>query len=161
MIRKSAAVLSIMVLISTVSFAQSAQVPLGRWNKVEVEKPGTGIIVTLKGGEVIEGFLKSLSTDTIAVLRDDLQEQTLPKTAVQKIVTREKRSGPLWNGAVIGAAIPTTLFVIACAASSGTDKGACWAATVIWAGIGAGIGVGIDALCKGQITLYEAPEPRK
>ena len=161
MIRKIACILSWLSLASTILYAQNTAVPLGRWNKVEREQPGTGIVVSLHGGEVIECFYKSLSADTLTVLTDNVNVRDLPKSSVAKIVTREKRSGPLWNGAVIGAAIPATLGIIGCSSYNGRDKGACFAVTAIWSGIGAGIGVGIDALVKGRITLYEAPAQNK
>lgn len=160
MVRKIAVILSLLFLANTVLYAQSAEIPLGRWNKVEAERPGTGIVVTLDGGEVIEGFYKSLSADMLTILTDETKERTLPKSSVAKIVTREKRSGPLWNGAVIGAAIPGTIGIIACASYDG-ERGPCFAVTAIWAAIGAGIGVGVDALYKGQVTLYKAPKPTK
>jgi hypothetical protein len=160
MVRKIAVLLSLLLLANTLAYAQSAEIPLGRWNKLLAEKPGTGIIVTLHGGEVIPGFYKSLSNDMLTVLTDETKERTLPKTAVEKVMTREKRSGPLWNGAVIGAAIPATIGIIGCSAYDG-ERGPCFGVTAIWAAIGAGVGVGIDALYKGQITLYKAPKPQK
>jgi hypothetical protein len=160
MTRKIACVLFALLIANTMMYGQGADIPLGRWNKVEAEKPGTGIVVTVRGGEQIQGSLKSLSADMLTVVTLDATERKIPKTAIEKIVTLEKRSGPLWNGALIVAAIPATLCIAAMAASHDTSSTAV-AVTLIWTGIGAGIGTGIDALVKGQVTLYKAPKTDK
>ena len=158
MIRKTVCVFSIWLMVIHASlFAQGSAIPPGRWNKVAQEKPGTGLVVSLKGGEQIECFLKTLSTDTISVITMETKEREIPKIAVQKIVTSEKRSGPLWNGAVIGAAIPATIGIIAVAKYPDNSSGAALGIALM-AGLGALIGVGIDAATRGQITLYKAPK---
>jgi hypothetical protein len=163
MIKKIASVLSVLLMANAMMYGQQADIPLGRWNKVEAEKPGTGIIVMVRGGERIQCSLKSLSADMLTVVTLDATERKIPKTAVEKIVTLEKRSGPLWNGALIGAAIPATFFGVTIAASGDLhrdDVGSAIALVALTAGIGAGIGVGIDALVKGQVTLYKAPNTK-
>ncbi len=158
MIRKVLSILSVVLLANTMMYGQEAEIPQGRWNKVESEKPGTAIIVTVRGGEEIQCSLKSLSADTLAVVTLEATERKIPKAAVEKIVTLEKRSGPLWNGAIIGAAIPATLGILAINAGGSTSCRGCAAAVAVWTGIGAAIGVGIDAAVRGQITLYKAPK---
>jgi hypothetical protein len=162
MVRKIVSMLSVLLMANTMVYSQGVEPPQGRWNKVEAEKPGTGLIVTVRGGELIQCSLKSLSGEMLTVVTLDAGERMIPKSAVEKIVTLEKRSGPLWNGALIGAAIPATFFGIAFAASGdSSDAGAAAVAILLTAGIGAAIGTGIDAAVKGHVTLYKAPEPHK
>ena len=161
MARKMVCIASIWMLVANaLVLAQDTPIPPGRWNKVQAEKPGTGLIVTLHGGERIECFLKSLTEQTIIVITTETKEREIPKVAVEKIVTAEKRSGPLWNGAVIGAAIPAVIIGIPIAAYDGDKNGA--AALLVTAiGIGAGVGVAIDAVHRGHITLYKAKAPKR
>jgi hypothetical protein len=151
-----------LLLINALLCAQEAQLPLGKWNKLEKESPGTGIIVTLRTGEVITCFLKGYTADSLTVLTTDTQERTLPKSAVQKIVTSEKRSGPLTNGAIIGAAVPAAVVggLIIAARPSSEDAGAIVFTLALTSGIGALIGLGIDAAVRGNVTLYQAPKSK-
>ena len=157
---KTVCVISIWLMVANaVLFAQDSAIPPGRWNKVEQEEPGTGLVVTLKGGERIQCFLKSLSTSIITVITTETKEREIPKIAVEKIVTAEKRSGPLWNGAVIGAAIPATIG-LAIVAKYPDDSSGAAAGILLMSGIGALLGVGIDAAVRGQVTLYKAPKTK-
>jgi len=158
MLRKAMCVVSIWLLAgNALLLAQGTPVPPGRWNKVQSEIPGTGLVVTLHGGEKITCFLKSLSEHTVTVITTETKEREIPKIAVQKIVTSEKRSGSLWNGAIIGAAIPVAIIGIPLAAYDGDKSGAA-PLLLVTAGLGALIGVGIDAAYRGQVTLYKAKE---
>ena len=137
----------------------SAGVVPGRWEKVAAENPGTSLIVTMKSTERVEGSLKQLSDDTFTLTTVDGLERVLRKTDVARIVSGEKRSGPLLNGVVIGAAIGAALGLITYKYSvQGWDAGYASASTAFGAGIGAGLGLAIDAGYKGHITLYQAPK---
>ena len=161
MVRKTVCIASIWLLLANaLMFAGEVPIPQGRWEKVHRESPGTGLVVTLHGGERIECFLKSLSEQTITVITTETKEREIPKVAVQQIVTAEKRSGPLWNGAIIGAAVPTVILAIAAAKTPKDSRGGLGAAFVLCGGIGALIGVAIDAVSRGQITLYKAKAPK-
>ncbi len=160
--RQSVCVLAVLLLMNALLCAQEAQVPQGRWNKLEMESPGTGIIVTLRSGEVIHCFLKGFTGDSLTVLTTETQERKLPKSAVEKIVTSEKRSGSLKNGAIIGAAAPTAVMAVLIAAAhpSSDDAGAVVFSLALVAGVGALIGVAIDAAVRGNVTLYQAPKSK-
>jgi len=96
------------------------------------------------------------------VLTTETQERKLPKSAVEKIVTSEKRSGSLKNGAIIGAAAPAAVMgvLIAAAHPSSEDTGAVVFLLALTAGIGALVGMGIDAAVRGNVTLYQAPKSK-
>jgi hypothetical protein len=111
---------------------------------------GETVKVVNKDGEATRGKLLRL-TDTDLTVRVDGQYSTLAGADIVEVKAR--RSGPLWNGALIGAAVPVTLFGIAWASYDGGDCSGCAPVLLLWSGIGAGIGVGIDALVKGDITV--------
>lgn len=127
----------------------------GRWDKVQAEKPGTEMIVTLTSGDEIRAMYQEVGTDELVVAVDGSQ-RALPKPGIAKITTAERRTGPLWNGPLIGAAICGTIAAIGVAAYPDRDSDM-WGFVPIWAGIGAGIGLGIDAAVQSRITLYKAP----
>jgi hypothetical protein len=159
--KKIACVVSIwLVVANAMLFAQGTIVPPGRWNKVQKEKPGTGIIVTLHGGEMITCALKSFSQETITVVTAEDKEREIPKIAVKRIITEQKRSGPLWNGLIIGAAIPATIGIISVASYHGDNSGAAGPIAGMIA-IGALIGIGCDAAVRNQNVLYDAPNIKK
>ena len=151
-------------LILLASSVLNAGVVPGRWEKVAAENKGANLIITLKAGERIEGFFKGLTDDAIVVESPGSGDRTIPKTAVARIVTADKRSGDLTNGTVIGAAVGGSIvgvpLIIGAAAGEihGSDAGAVILSLALCTGIGALIGLGIDAAVKGQVTLYEAPK---
>jgi hypothetical protein len=151
-------------LILLTSSVLNAGVIPGRWEKVAAENRGTNLILTLKAGERIEGLFKGLTDDAIVVEPPGVGDRTIPKTAVAKIVTADKRSGDLTNGTVIGAVIGGSIVgvpLIIFAASGdvhGSDAASAMLLLFLSAGIGALAGLGIDAAVKGQVTLYEAPK---
>jgi hypothetical protein len=66
-----------------------------------------------------------------------------------------RRTGPIWDGAIKGALIAMVPIVIIAANCHGCDLAP---AGAFWGGIGAGIGVGIDALF-GPRTVYRSAAP--
>jgi hypothetical protein len=114
---------------------------------------GETVTVTDQAGLKTKGKLKGLTDSTIA-LETEKGPQTLQGDALTKV--EAVRSGPLWNGALIGALVPTVPFVII-AAKEGCSG--CATGAMIMAAMGAGIGVGIDALVKGNVTVMDASRP--
>lgn len=116
---------------------------------------GETITATDKAGQVTKGKLASI-TPTELTLNVQDGPRTLPGNALAKVQAR--RSGPLWNGALIGAAVAAAP-VIGLAAGCGDCEVNAGAALVI--GIGAGIGAGIDALWKGNVTVMQVGQEKK
>jgi hypothetical protein len=112
---------------------------------------GENVKVTSRDGVSIRGRLLRLTKDDLTI-RLDGQERTVPALEIAEVKAR--RSGPLWNGAVIGAASVAIPFAIL---SAKYDCENCAVGGLVWTGIGAAIGVGIDALVKGDITVMKAP----
>jgi hypothetical protein len=107
-------------------------------------------------GQATRGTLLRLTASDIT-LRTEAGEQTIDGRTVAEVKAR--RSGPLWNGAVIGAAIATVPGIVALA-SDDVECDNCAAGFLIAAGMGAAIGVGIDALVKGDVTVMKLPSTR-
>jgi hypothetical protein len=110
---------------------------------------GETVTVTDQAGQVAKGKLTSISP-TELTLNTNTGLRTFVGNDLVKVQAR--RSGPLWNGALIGAAVGATPFIIA-ASQDECDGCGPWAA--IYTAIGAGVGVGIDALVKGNITVMK------
>ena len=92
--------------------------------------------------------------------------ETRPNPRVQirgengRVVTAEKRSGPLWNGALISffsGFIPTMAIGAADSYDWRYYKKTIIGVSCLVGGIGAAVGVGIDASIKGNEVLYKAP----
>jgi hypothetical protein len=123
-------------------------------------KPGDTIYVTQGTAPEQSARIVELSPSTLVVSMGGRQ-QNLSEQAVTRI--RQRLPDPLWNGAAIGAGV-----YLGAAALAGGAGGAfedcdagCWAANgAISAGIGAAIGVGIDALVKGRKTIYQSADSK-
>ncbi len=110
---------------------------------------GETVTATDQAGRVVKGKLTGI-TATDLTLTTSEGPRTLVGSELVKVQAR--RSGPLWNGALIGAAVGVTPFIIA-ASQDECDGCGPWAA--VYTAIGAGVGVGIDALVKGNITVMK------
>lgn len=154
-------IITFFVTLLLVEATTKAAVIPGRWEKVAAEKPGSNFIVTMMTGELFECTFTSLSTDTLTVSTPDGIEREYRKADVARIVTADQRMGSLANGVGIGAlagGIPSGILAILAVADC-RDCGAEAAAFVaLWTGIGAAIGLAIDAGTKETINLYEAPQ---
>lgn len=129
----------------------------GRWEKIEALQQGTGIVVSLNSGEKMTCFLQGTTSEAIIIVSSDGTDHTLPKIAVSRIETLEKQKGPLWDGALIGGAIGlgVTGALLWKYGDSSTNYGAMLG---LWGGIGAGIGLAVDAGVSGRKTLYKAKQ---
>lgn len=110
---------------------------------------GETVKVVDHSGAATRGKLLKL-TDTELTVRTAEQEQTIQAGEIVEVKAR--RSGPLWNGAVIGAA---AVLIPSAIAISKYDCNGCTGPVLLWAGIGAAAGVGIDALVKGDVTVMK------
>jgi len=93
MIKRIASVFFGLLMVNTTIYSQGTEIPQGRWDKMAKADVGTGIVVTVRGGEKIQGSFKSLSDDMLTVVTLDVTERKIPKSAVELIVTSEKKSG--------------------------------------------------------------------
>lgn len=127
-------------------------------------KPGDKITVVDVTGRKAEGRIGKLSRDTLT-LATPAGPRELGELDVAEI--RQRRSDSLKNGAIIGA-VAATAYFLTMAAILGDDDGGeviigtAVAGGVMFAGMGAAAGVGIDALitCKQVIYRNGARETR-
>lgn len=110
---------------------------------------GETVKVTDKDGVSIRGKLRRLTNTELTVAIAD-QERTVPAEEIAEVKAR--RSGPLWNGAVIGAA---SVLIPGATIAAKYDCVNCALGILVWTGIGAAIGVGVDALIKGDVTVMK------
>ena len=118
-------------------------------------QPGPPIIVDLKNGNRLEGQLEGLSPSELSLITGSAQAM-IPRAEIQRISTRE--ADRLVNGAIIGAGVGVGIVLVGHAMTEGrsvTLSGVVY--TAIWAAITAASGVGLDALKKTEVVLYQAP----
>jgi hypothetical protein len=150
----------ITTLLMLTTSVQAMVIP-GRWEKVAAEKPGSKIIVTLMTGDRVERSFGRLSADSLILSTPDGEEREYSKANVARITTADKRTDSLNNGFLIGSAIagiPSGLIAISCLAAKTCTGSQVGVALPIYVGIGAGIGLAVDASIKDYEILYEAPQ---
>jgi hypothetical protein len=134
----------------------AAQAPVTSFDQLNTRlKPGDTIWVTDGQGREVKGKVQALAPDAITLKGDG--PRTFAAGDVRLI--SERRNDSLANGALIGLGVGGGLGLVGCLASAeGSDAGWCAVAAAAYGGIGAAIGVGIDALIPGKKLLtYRAP----
>lgn len=150
-------VLQAAVLLLVATASAGAQVVAGNFDQLRVlVKSGDTLTVTDGAGTRSRGKLTDVSASSLEL--EVAGTRRLFREAEVNII--EKRGDDsLKNGALIGMVTAGALFGPAIGALTG-DWGAAVAGGFIYAGIGAGIGVGIDALIEGQRVIYAASRPK-
>lgn len=138
-------------LLLVVATTAEAQQIAGTFDQLRVlVKPGDTLTITDAAGQRLRGKLADLSESSL-VLEASGTRRVLQAADVDII---EKRgSDSLKNGALIGFSIGAGLVGSAIGASTG-EWGYAALGAVVYGGIGAGIGVGIDALIEGRRVIY-------
>ena len=136
--------------------AVSAQTAPGAQPRLEtVLIPGKTVWITDSAGREQKTRILSVSRDVVtAAAGDDIRR--LRTTEVKRV--RARQSDSLLNGALIGAgaAVASGLFV--CTRMEPWENCRDDVGPMLQIGaIGAGIGIGVDALIRGRRTIYEAP----
>ena len=125
-------------------------------------KPGDKITLVDVTGRETNGRIGKLSADAL-ILVTSAGSRQLGEVDVAAITQR--RGDSLKNGAIIGAVAGTAYFVTGLALLAGIDDGeviipTAIAGGVLFAGLGAAAGVGIDALISGRRVIYQKPAGR-
>lgn len=110
------------------------------------------IVTQSASGQELRGFLVELSPTTLAMLVDGRRVEV----PIERVLRIEGQNDPVKNGAAIGAAITAGLGLLGCSQALGRG-GACVAAGILYSGMGALMGAGVDALHKGRTTIYSKP----
>lgn len=119
--------------------------------------PGDKITVVDAAGRTTEGRIGTLSRDRL-LLATPAGPRALGEDDVAEI--RQRRGDPLKNGVIIGAVAATAYYVTMAAIFSNIDDGgdvivgSAIAGGVLFAGIGAAAGAGIDALITHRQVIY-------
>jgi hypothetical protein len=133
-------------------------------------KEGQKVRVTDDQGRQWQGRIEALATDNLVLLTKDRQRHDFPYAAIIRI---DRPHDTLANGALIGFVSGAVYGLLAVAAeesadcdpgaffSCGDPSGAAYAIIPpILGGLGAGIGVGIDALIRRDPTLFRRGDSR-
>jgi hypothetical protein len=134
----------------------AAQEPVREFSQLNTRlRPGDTIWVTDAQGREVKGRILSLNTDEVTLEGGRRRSFGAPDVSTIQL----RRNDSLANGALIGLGVGGGLTLVACLVSvDSSDAGWCAAAAAVYGGIGAGIGVGIDALIPGKKVLaYRAP----
>jgi hypothetical protein len=123
-------------------------------------KPGDKISIVDMAGREAEGRLGILSRDVLTLITEAGPRQLGQGDVV---TIRQRRSDSLQNGAIIGAAAGAGygLAMLALLASTADGGGpipiGVVTGMVVFTGIGAAAGAGIDALITRRMVIYEKP----
>jgi hypothetical protein len=145
----------IAALIILAAATAEAQELAGTFDQLRVlVKPGDTLTVVDDSGQRVEGKVSSLSASALSLTVSGKPRQFLSTD----IDTIEKR-GPdsLKNGALIGLAIGGGIGaagMIALAATADNPGAFVAVGLLMYGGIGAGIGSGVDALIEGRRVIY-------
>ena len=135
-----------------------AQTMAGSFEQLQVlVKPGDTISVTDNTGREFKGQIASLSSSSLALLveggRRDLTE-------VEITTIRQDRQDSLGNGAKWGLGIGAGLGLaagVAIASGDGNASALIPILALVYGGLGAGVGAGLDALILSNQIIYYKP----
>ena len=145
----------IMFCLSTVSaFAQTSQDPPPR---VETAlSPGTTVWITDSAGREEKRRIVSVSDGIVTTTNPNEEVRRLRTTDILRV--RARYSDSVINGALIGAGAAVVSGLFLCTRTEPWENCRDDVGPILRiAAIGAGAGIGIDALIRGRRTIYEAP----
>ena len=147
--------LLILFSVSTNS-AVLAQTPAGATPNLEGSlTPGTTAWITDSTGREAKTRIVSLSDDIVTIAEAN-EIRRLLTAEVTRVSVRESDS--VLNGALIGAGAGVASGLLLCRLTETWENCRDDVGPMVRFGaIGAGIGIGIDALIRGRKTIYEAP----
>lgn len=111
---------------------------------------GEKVTVTNAAGEAVTGEITSITTSRISVRARGMVKEFVDQDVVS---IRQRRSDSLADGAKWGLAIGAAAGFLACGTC---HAGPGLVTAAMFGGIGAGIGVGVDAMMQGQVVLYRS-----
>ena len=120
-------------------------------------QPGDKITVLDVTGKETKGQIGKLSRDALILMTSDGPRQL---AEAEVITISQRRDDSVMNGAIIGAVAGTAYFLTAAALLVDSDGGdviipTAIAGGVLFAGLGAAAGAGIDAMISGRHVIYQ------
>jgi hypothetical protein len=151
---KLAIALAVLSLLLAFALA-AAQEPVRDFSQLNTRlRPGDTVWVTDAQGREVKGQILSLRSDALTLEGGGGRSFGAPDVTSIEL----RRNDSLGNGALIGLVAGGGLALVGCLASvEGSDRGWCAGAAAFYGGVGAGIGVGIDALINKAQVIYEKP----
>lgn len=117
--------------------------------------PGRTVWITDSAGREEEMRVVGVSGEVVTATAAGGEVRSVRQGDVRRVTVRE--SDPLWNGALIGAGVAVASGLLLCRASEPWRNCRDDVGPMVRIGaIGAGIGIGIDALIRGRRTVYDA-----
>jgi len=150
-----AAVLVVGVAFAILGPAQASAQQVSSFEQLQLlVRPGDTIVVVGTDGKSAKGKIESLSATSLRLAAKGSIREFTQTDAVE---IKQRRGDSLANGAWIGAAIGGAPLGVAAAISCRGDCRFVAAAVAIYTGIGAAIGVGVDAMITHNQTIYRPP----
>jgi hypothetical protein len=146
--------LLVLFSVSIGATASAQTIPVNPSTLDAVLMPGTTVWITDSTGREDETRIVDVAGDVVTTSTGE-ETRRIRKAEVTRVSAR--RADSVWNGALIGAgaAVASGLFLCTLTepwANCRDDVGPMFRIGAL----GAGIGIGIDALIRGRKTLYEA-----
>lgn len=110
------------------------------------------IVTQSDSGQEVRGYLVQLSATTLAILVDG----TRVEIPIESVLRIDGQHDSVKNGAAKGAVVMGGLFVLGCSQTPASGS-VCVTTAILYTGLGALVGAGIDALHKGRTTIYSKP----
>lgn len=124
-------------------------------------KAGQIVIVTDGAGRDTRGKVVEASDSSLVILtRDQNRQWTTRETFAPSAVREVKRTGPIWDGALIGFGVGLAPVLVVMVGNREHGCFVCGELALMTGGIGAGIGLGIDA-AFGPKRVYRSPGSRR
>lgn len=145
---------AVLVLIAVASVIASAQEAVSFEQLQTVIEPDDEVRVVAAGGVSSRGRITGISSTALELSVDGMTRRFTPSD----IAEIRKRGDPIRDGAFRGALIG--LGVGGAAVAVGCFSGYCREGAIAMVGTtlyGTGIGLGVDALVRGEQTIYRAP----
>ena len=155
MAKTRALILLIVVCSARAGSVVSAQTPARAQPNLETTlKPGMTVWITQKGGREDKARVVGVSGDVVTTSAGG-HMQRLRTTDITRV--RARRSDTFINGALIGAAGAVASGLFLCRLTEPWEICRDPGPILRIGAVGAGLGIGIDALIRGRRTIYEAP----
>jgi len=142
-------------LAASVSTAQAQGVASNLRELQLLVRPGETVTVTDAQGREVQGRIQTLSP-SLLVLSDRSGPHEWTETDIASI--RQRKSDSLGNGALWGLAVGAGVtLVVGLSTVEGSDQDWVWLGAAVYGGVGAGIGVGIDAMIRDEYVIFQPP----
>jgi len=146
-----------LVLVTATASMVGAQEVASSFDQLRIlVKPKDTVSVTDSSGQEIRGTIAALSSASLELVVDG-NRRTFLDSDIRTI--RQRRSDSLRNGALWGFGVGTGIGLLGCfsAASESGEFGLVPPCALVYGGMGAGIGVGVDAMIRRTQVIYSKP----